>query len=91
MNESDETLEQPTKDDPVLQAIAQLSKKMDEIRAELDNFKKDNDAQFENVRTGIVFNSVAFDRLKAEVLLMSANVKELTEEFRRGKGSFSLK
>ncbi len=78
MNNSEETLEQPTQTDAVLQAIAELSKKT-------DDHKKESDAQFEAIRQGIVYNGVSYDRLKAEVLLLRADVKELTEEIRHNK------
>ena len=41
--------------------------------------------QLEVVREGIVHNSVSYDRLKAEVLMLRADVKELTEEVRHIK------
>ena len=103
MNNSDETLDQPTQTDAILQAIADLSKKIDDFKVEMskkiDDFKKESDAQFEAlqnrfesvdaqfeaVRQGIVHNSVSYDRLKAEVLLLRADVKELAEEIRHNK------
>jgi hypothetical protein len=78
MNNSEEALDQPTQTDAVLQAIAELSKK-------IDDYKKESDAQFEAIRQGIVPNGVSYDRLKAEVLLLRADVKELTEEVRHNK------
>jgi uncharacterized coiled-coil DUF342 family protein len=71
----------------------------DAIRQKIDDYKKDSDAQFdvirqrfdevdaqfEAVRQGIVLNSVSFDRLKAEVLMLRADVKELAEEVRHNK------
>ena len=78
MNNSDETLEQSTQTDTILQAIAELSKK-------IDDYKKESDAQFEVIRQGIVYNGVSYDRLKAEVLLLRADVKELAEEVRHNK------
>ena len=78
MNNSEETLEESTQTDAVLQAIAELSKKT-------DDYKKESDAQFEAIRQGIVHNGVSYDRLKAEVLLLRADVKELTEEIRHNK------
>lgn len=96
MNNSDETLDQPTQTEAILQAIAELSKKIDDYKIEsdarfeaieqkIDDYKKDSDVQFEAIRLGIVHNSVAFDRLNAEVLLLRANVKELTEAVRQNK------
>jgi hypothetical protein len=78
MNNSEETLEESTQTDAVLQAIAEFSKKT-------DDYKKESDAQFEAIRQGIVHNGVSYDRLKAEVLLLRADVKELTEEIRQNK------
>ncbi len=114
MNNSEETLKQSTLNEPILQAIAELSKKIDDykkdtdaqfeaierkiddykkesdarfeaIEQKMDEYKKESDVQFEAIRLGIVHNSVAFDRLNAEVLLLRANVKELTEEVRYNK------
>ena len=62
----------------VLHAIAELSKK-------IDDYKKESDAQFEAIRQGIVHNGVSYDRMKAEVLLLRVDVKELTEEIRHNK------
>jgi hypothetical protein len=78
MNNSDETLKQQAQNDAVLQAIAELSRK-------IDDYKKDSDNQFEAIRQGIVLNGVSYDRLKAEVLMLRADVKELTEEVRHNK------
>jgi cytoplasmic iron level regulating protein YaaA (DUF328/UPF0246 family) len=92
MNNSEETLEQPTQTDAVLQAIAELSKKIDDYKKESDTqFEslqqrfESVDVQFEAIRQGIVHNGVSYDRLKAEVLLLRADVKELTEEVRHNK------
>ncbi len=78
MNNSEETLDQPTQTDAILQAIAELSKK-------IDDYKNESDAQFEAIRQGIVHNGVSYDRLKAEFLLLRADVKELAEEVRHSK------
>lgn len=92
MNNSEETLDQPTQTDAILQAIAELSKKIDDNKKESDgqfeaiqNRFESVDGQFEVIRQGIVHNSVSFDRLKAEVLLLRADVKELAEEVRHNK------
>ena len=68
-----------------MQAIAELSKK-------IDDFQKDNNAQFEAIRQGIVDNSVRFDRLDARMFEMRSDisnlkgdVKELTEEVRHNR------
>lgn len=55
------------------------------IRQKLDDYKAESDAPFEAIRQGIVFNGVSYDRLKAEVLLLRADVKELSEEIRHNK------
>lgn len=73
---NDETTEEIPTEEPILKAIAELSRKV-------DDYKKESDAQFEAIRQGIVHNGVSYDRLKAEVLLLRADVKELSEEVRR--------
>lgn len=73
---TDETLEQPTEFNPVLQAIAELSER-------LESFEKNTNAQLEIIREGLVKNSAAFDRLEAKVLNLRADVKELSEEVRQ--------
>ena len=92
MNNSEETLEQSAQTDTILQAIAELSKKIDGYKKESDaQFKaiqnrfESAGAQFEAIRQGIVHNGVSYDRLKAEFLLLRADVKELTEEIRHNK------
>jgi peptidoglycan hydrolase CwlO-like protein len=92
MNNSEETLDQPTSTDAILQAIAELSQKIDDYKKESDaqfaaiqNRFESVDVQFEAIRQGIVHNDVSYDRLKAEVLLLRADVKELSEEIRQNK------
>lgn len=92
MNNSEETLEESILNEPVLRAITELSKKIDDYKKESDaQFEslqkrfESVDNQFEAVRQGIVHNSVSYDRLKAEVLLLRADVKELAEEVRHNK------
>lgn len=82
---SDETTEQiePTLKD-VLDAINSFKKEVEEKFNSID-------IQLEAIRQGTVMNSVAFDRLKADVLMIGANVKELTEDVRRSGGNLSLK
>ena len=96
---SEETLEQPTRDDEVLKAIAELSQKIDgfqkdknsrfeAVDAQLEAVNAQFDrvnAQLEAVRQGIVDNSARFDRLEASFLLMRASVTELTEEVRHNR------
>ena len=83
MNESDETLEQIPADNrgEILRAIAELSEKIGGLEKEMKVINN----QLEVVREGIVHNSVSYDRLKAEVLMLRADVKELTEEVRHIK------
>lgn len=82
MSESDETLKQ---NDPILQAIAELSKKIDAVQADVSSFQKDTNAQLESIREGIVHNGVAFDRLQAVVFNLRADVREMSEEIRHLK------
>jgi hypothetical protein len=74
--QSDETLKQG--DSEILKAISELAQK-------IDNLEKNTNSQFEVIRLGIVHNSSAFDRLKAEVLLLRADLRDLTEEVRQSK------
>lgn len=69
-----ETLEQnePTLRD-VLQAIAEMSKKIDGI-------KKESDAQFESIRQGIVDINIRLDRVESIALATRANLTQFTEE-----------
>ncbi len=78
MNESEETTEQVLDTKAILSAIENLSTKFDKLQ-------KESEIQFEAIRSGIVANSAAFDRLQARVLNLSADVKELTEEIRQIK------
>ena len=106
MDNSEETLEQSNLTDTILQAIAELSKKIDDYKKDSDTQFEETqkwfesvdtqfeevqkqfesaDVQFEAIRQGIVHNGVSYDRLKAEVLLLRADVKELTEKIRQNK------
>lgn len=82
MSNTDETLEQPTQNDGVLQAINELTELVNRQFASVNLRFESIEAQLENVRQGIVHNGVAFDRLKADVLNLRADVKELTEEIK---------
>lgn len=73
---SEETTE--TFQKPILEAIADLSKRF-------DTFERNTNDQFEAIRRGIAHNSAAFDRMEAKVLLLRADVKELSEEIRQIK------
>lgn len=98
MSETDETLEkEPNANLEIIEILRELSAKADAIeKSQTEGFKavseefkaiserfNDVDAQFEAIRQGIVVNSVSFDRLKAEVLSLRADVKEMAEEIRR--------
>jgi uncharacterized coiled-coil protein SlyX len=98
MNETDETLEQSTEENAILQAIAELSKKFenrfDALEQRFDSLEKDSNAQFEVIREGIVFNNNRFDRLSAEVYEARADIarlrvsfSEFTEEIRQSQKS----
>jgi predicted nucleic acid-binding Zn-ribbon protein len=78
MNSLDETLEQPTKSDAILQAIMELSKKIDDL-------EKRNNAQFEAIRQGIVDNNIRFDKLEGNFHLLRADVSTLVEEVRHNR------
>ena len=78
---SDETLQQ----NPVLEAIADLSKSINERSVAIEN-------QLEIVREGIVRNSVRFDQLeaialdaKSIALITRSQLTILTEELRQSK------
>lgn len=72
MNESDETLEQLSDRELLLN----LAKR-------LERFEKYTNGQLEVIREGIVLNSIRFDRLEAKILNMNANLTELAEEIRK--------
>jgi peptidoglycan hydrolase CwlO-like protein len=61
--------------------LADVMKALDRITEKLEA----HDIQFEAIRSGIVANSSAFDRLQAKVLNLSADVKELTEEVHQSR------
>ncbi len=89
---SEETLEQPTKNDVVLQAIADLSKKIDEFQSENNKRFEAVDIQLEVIRQGIVANSVRFDQLevisldaKSIALTTRSQLTILTEEIRTSR------
>ena len=106
MSESDEPLSQPTESNAILEAIADFSgkidslenkidlleNKFDSLENKLDSSEKSNNAQFEAIREGIVFNNSKFDRLTAEVYesradnaKLRAHLTELTEEVRKSQ------
>lgn len=74
---TDETLEQLSDRELLLN----LTRGFSELKKRLDGF----DVQFEAIRSGLVANSAAFDRLQARVLNMSADVTEMIEEVRQMK------
>jgi archaellum component FlaC len=83
---SDETLKQNPEPDPILQAIADLSRKF-------DSFEKGVNAQFEAIREGIAYNSAKFDRIEAKIFdarsdisNLRADIKEMSERMRQRSG-----
>ncbi len=78
MNSLDDTLEQPTKADAILQAVTELSRKIDDL-------EKRNNAQFEAIRQGIVDNNIRFDKLEGNFHLLRADVSTLVEEVRHNR------
>ena len=74
---TDETLEQLSDRELLLN----LTREFSELKKRLDGY----DAQFEAIRTGLVANSAAFDRLQARFLNLNADVTEMIEEARRMK------
>jgi methyl-accepting chemotaxis protein len=93
MSQDEKTLEM-FPPDRILQAINELRSefngRLDALEDKIDAFKKETEensksdnTQFEAIRTGIVANSAAFDRLTAKVLNMNANLTEIQEELRQ--------
>ena len=89
---SDETLEQTTEENKILQAIAELSKKIDDLEkkseAQFEEVKKrlaTADIQFEAIRQGIVDNNVRLHRIEGNVHLLQAEVTALGEEVRHNR------
>lgn len=78
MNNSDETLDQPTRDDLILQAVSELSKKLDNHDKQFQAIN----AQLEAIRQGIVDNNIRFDRLEGNFHLLRAEVTKFIEETR---------
>lgn len=83
MNNSDETLKKSPDNEAVLQAIAELSRKFDDL-------EKFVTAQFDAVQEGIVYSSAKFDRLEAkfyearsDIPNMRADIKELAQVVRK--------
>ena len=74
---TDETLEQLSDRELLLN----LTREFSELKKRLDGY----DVQFEAIRSGLVANSAAFDRLQARVLNLSADVTEMIEEVRQMK------
>jgi hypothetical protein len=99
MSDSEETLKR--EDSTVLRAIAELSKKFDGLKREMDEKFQAMDAQLEIVnnqlgvvRRGIVENSARFDQLeaialeaKSIALITRSQVTILTEEIRNERKS----
>lgn len=74
---TDETLEQLSDRELLLN----LTREFSELKKRLDGY----DVQFEAIRSGLVGNSAAFDRLQARVLNLNADVTEMIEEVRQMK------
>lgn len=92
MNNSDETLEQLNQAGTVLQAISELSKKLTITKKNLilnsNHFKTASNRLTINLKRfgrELSITRVSYDRLKTEVLMLRADVKELTEEIRHNK------
>lgn len=90
MAETEETLLQNSDTQPILLAIADLSKRIDNLEKKSDNFETFVNAKFEAIRRCLVDNSAAYDRLPSsihstrfDVFGLRADVKELTEEVRQ--------
>ena len=90
MSNSDETLEQPNKDEAILNAIADLAKRFDSLEKSVNERFVTVENQLEIIREGIVYNSSKFDRLEAtvynsrgDVANLRADIKDLTEEVRQ--------
>ncbi len=74
---TDETLEQLSDRELLLN----LTREFSELKKRLDGY----DVQFEAIRSGLVANSAAFDRLQARILNLNADVTEMIEEVRQMK------
>lgn len=88
MNNSEETKDRTTRDDLILQAIAELSKKLDSHDRKFDAIEgrfAAIDAQLESIRQGIVDNNIRFDRLEGNFHLLRAEVTTLIEEVRHNR------
>lgn len=83
MNNSDETLKKTPDNETILQAILELSQKIDKL-------EKFVTVQFDAVQEGIAYNSAKFDRLEAkffdarsDIANMRTDLKELTQVVRK--------
>ncbi len=79
MNESEETLEQLSD----RELLINLTKR-------LTSFEKQTNTQLEAIRSGLVANHAAFDRLQAKVLNIGADLSELSEEVRKQRTKETL-
>lgn len=89
MNNSEETLKH---NEPVLEAIAELSKRVDERLNGLEERLNKVDQQLEVIREGIVHNSARFDQLealahdaKSIALIARSQLTILTEEIKQSR------
>jgi len=88
MSNSEETLDQPTRDDLILQAIGELSRKLSDHDKQFEAINGKFEAingQLEAVRQGIVDNNIRFDRLEGNFHLLRAEVTTLIEEVRHNR------
>ena len=90
MSNSDETLKKTPDTEAILQAIAELSKKVGELFDKFDNLEKFVTVQFDAVQEGITYNSAKADRLEAkffdarsDIANMRTDFKELTQAVRK--------
>lgn len=81
MNDSEETLNQPSRNDLILQAIAELSKKL----ADHDKQFEAINARLETIRQRIVDNNIRFDRLEGNFHHLRAEVTTLIEQVRHNR------
>lgn len=76
---TDETLKQ--NNDAILNAIAELSKKLDDVNSRLDA----HDSQFEAIRKGISDNYYILERVQGDIHYLRADVHRMSEQIREDK------
>ncbi len=91
MSNSDETLEQPTETDlnQVLKAIngfkQEVNDRFEKFETQFNGFEKATNIQLEAIRQGLVDNSIVFDRLQGQFMLLRSEFTTLTEEIRHNR------